>query len=154
MAEAARRPQEDRPSIDYYPDMVPAQISAPARRLIAASAKAFVFAGMGSWNDVGFAERAVQVEYQAVTERLRQASGAWPQARISRTQCERNQSESKGHKSHRNLPPGTRNGAILNRVRPNPLGRPYRGRGGLEATRFLSKFCLINYYPQGVGVDP
>ncbi len=37
---------------------------------MAASVAAFVFGGMGSWNDTGFADREMQARYERVTRQL------------------------------------------------------------------------------------
>ena len=44
--------------------------SVPARRLLAASYAAWVFGGMGSWNDTGFQESEIQAAYQLHSKAL------------------------------------------------------------------------------------
>jgi hypothetical protein len=57
------------PVVPYWPDLCPP--GDPARsRLLAASVKAFVFGGMGSWNDLGFETDAAQQSYLALTRQL------------------------------------------------------------------------------------
>ena len=51
------------PLIPYNPDLAPATISVESRQLLAAAVKAWVFGGMGSWNDLGFDDEALQAEY-------------------------------------------------------------------------------------------
>jgi hypothetical protein len=61
----------DRPGFEYHPDLLPASAYAvDARRLLAAAERAWVFGGMGSWNDVGFADRALDREYRTLTPEL------------------------------------------------------------------------------------
>jgi hypothetical protein len=52
--------------IPYYPDMLPSAYTSEARHLAAMAAQAWVFGGMGSWNDLGFGDRAVEAEYEEV----------------------------------------------------------------------------------------
>ena len=59
------------PSPPYHPDILPPDgYALPARQLTAASVGAFVFGGMGSWNDCGFDDREVQTHYEEVTKNL------------------------------------------------------------------------------------
>lgn len=51
----------------YHDDMVPPAFPAERRRLAAMAEQAFVFGGMGSWNDVVIEPEA---EYRAVSDRL------------------------------------------------------------------------------------
>jgi hypothetical protein len=44
--------------------------SSEARRLISGAAAAWVFGGMGSWNDIWFKDKGLQSEYNRVTEEL------------------------------------------------------------------------------------
>lgn len=62
------------PTAPYNPDMLPnVGYSLPARQLLAASTRAWVFGGMGSWND-GYPESVrVRLNYQRVTRALWQA---------------------------------------------------------------------------------
>jgi hypothetical protein len=58
----------------YHPDMLPvAGFSSEARQILAAAAQAYVFGGMGSWNDLGFDKPELQKEYEEVTRILYQA---------------------------------------------------------------------------------
>src|SRR5258708_16386767 len=60
-----------KPIAPYHPDVLPADgYSLSARQLMAASVAAFVFGGMGSWNDTGFADREMQARYERVTRQL------------------------------------------------------------------------------------
>lgn len=62
----------DDPTADggYHQDIaVPGQLSADAESLLKASMRAWVFGGMGSWNDMGF-EQPLQTEYENVSDRL------------------------------------------------------------------------------------
>jgi hypothetical protein len=63
--------ESDEPSIEYYPDLLPAVgYSLEARRLVAAAARSWVFGGMGSWNDIGFSDATLLDAYKAVSEDL------------------------------------------------------------------------------------
>jgi hypothetical protein len=58
---------------DESPDralLLPTTYSADAHRLLATADQAWVFGGMGSWNDLGFADAAVEQEYQQVSRDL------------------------------------------------------------------------------------
>ena len=56
------------PKAPYHPDMLPdAGFSMDARQLMAAAAQAYVFGGMGSWNDMGFENPQTQKEYEEIT---------------------------------------------------------------------------------------
>jgi hypothetical protein len=56
--------------IGYHKDLAPAgQLSEEGRSLLKASMSAWVFGGMGSWNDMGFAGET-QKEYETVSESL------------------------------------------------------------------------------------
>ncbi len=55
----------------YHKDLIPASYYAPnAEQLLFAAAHGWVFAGMGSWNDTGFRETAVQQQYEDLSEQL------------------------------------------------------------------------------------
>jgi hypothetical protein len=55
----------------YHADMLPdTGFSLEARQVMAAAAQAYVFGGMGSWNDMGFADKSLNEEYQKVTKEL------------------------------------------------------------------------------------
>ena len=56
--------------IPYHPDMLPPDYTSEAHQLAAMAARAWVFGGMGSWNDLGFEDKAVQAEYDEVSRNL------------------------------------------------------------------------------------
>jgi hypothetical protein len=56
--------------IPYHPDMLPPAYTSEAHHLAAMAAQAWVFGGMGSWNDLGFKDRAVEAEYEEVSMKL------------------------------------------------------------------------------------
>jgi len=56
--------------IPYHPDMLPPAYPDEAHQLAAMAAQAWVFGGMGSWNDLGFELRAVEAEYDEVSRNL------------------------------------------------------------------------------------
>ena len=58
------------PVAPYHPDILPRLYGLPARQLLAAAVAAFVFGGMGSWNDVVLSGREEQAAYESVTKRL------------------------------------------------------------------------------------
>jgi hypothetical protein len=56
--------------VGYHKDIaVPGQLNADAESLLKAAMGAWVFGGMGSWNDMGF-EQPLQTEYENVSDRL------------------------------------------------------------------------------------
>lgn len=56
--------------VGYHKDIAPAEFLCPdARSLVKASMSAWVFGGMGSWNDMGFQGRT-QAEYEKVSKSL------------------------------------------------------------------------------------
>jgi hypothetical protein len=58
----------------YHLDLLPdTGFELEARQVMAAAAHAYVFGGMGSWNDMGFAEEDLSSEYQRVTRELYEA---------------------------------------------------------------------------------
>jgi hypothetical protein len=58
------------PTIPYHPDILPASgFTLAARQLLAAASQAWVFGGMGSWNDVAI-PGADRTAYRRLTERL------------------------------------------------------------------------------------
>jgi hypothetical protein len=59
------------PVVPYYADLLPS-IGYPlaARQLLAACARAWVFGGMGWWNDMGFDDPDLQLKYDHVTDEL------------------------------------------------------------------------------------
>lgn len=56
--------------IPYHPDMLSPACTSEARHLAAMAAQAWVFGGMGSWNDVFFEDNAAASEYEAVSRNL------------------------------------------------------------------------------------
>lgn len=56
--------------IPYHPDMLPAAYTSHARHLAAMAAHAWVFGGMGSWNDIAFGDPAIEPEYREVSRHL------------------------------------------------------------------------------------
>lgn len=56
--------------IPGHPDMLPPSYTYEARHLAAMAAQAWVFGGMGSWNDVSFENVATAAEYEAVSRNL------------------------------------------------------------------------------------
>ena len=61
----------DAPVARYHNDMLPGTgYSKGARGLLAACVGAYVFGGMGSWNDTNFTDRTVEAKYQELTSRL------------------------------------------------------------------------------------
>jgi hypothetical protein len=69
---SARQKLEDAPTtFEYHPDMLPRTgYRLEARKLLSSCERAWVFGGMGSWNDLGFAERELQERYDALTPTL------------------------------------------------------------------------------------
>jgi len=58
----------DRPP--YQPDLMDPSFPDDARRLIAKASRAWVFGGMGSWNDLGFADEAKRAEHAEISRLL------------------------------------------------------------------------------------
>jgi hypothetical protein len=56
--------------IPYHPDMLPSAYTREARHLAAMAAQAWVFGGMGSWNDVLFEDKAAAAKYEQVSRNL------------------------------------------------------------------------------------
>jgi hypothetical protein len=56
--------------IPYHPDMLPPDYDPTRRRLAAMATQAFVFGGMGSWNDVYYDGADARGRYEAVTRDL------------------------------------------------------------------------------------
>jgi hypothetical protein len=52
------------------PDVLPHDYPADARRLADASTAAWVFGGMGSWNDLGFSSPEEEQQYEDLTRDL------------------------------------------------------------------------------------
>jgi hypothetical protein len=62
------------PEPPYHPDMLPETgFDLEARQVMAAAAQAYVFGGMGSWNDLAFADKDLNNEYQRITRELYEA---------------------------------------------------------------------------------
>lgn len=59
------------PVIPYYMDLLPSSgFALEARQILACATRAFVFGGMGSWNDMGFQNPQIHSEYGKVTREL------------------------------------------------------------------------------------
>jgi hypothetical protein len=59
------------PVIPFMPDLLPdAGFSLLARQITTAACQAFVFGGMGSWNDMSFADPALKKEYDQLSKEL------------------------------------------------------------------------------------
>jgi hypothetical protein len=70
-ADARRLGEAEDPQPPYHPDMLPALgFAKPARQLLAMATRAWVFGGMGSWNDLAFATREQEGEYNGVSAKL------------------------------------------------------------------------------------
>lgn len=69
-AEALRILDSSDPAIPYNPDLAPASLPLASRRLLAGAVKAWVFGGMGSWNDVALSDPALAREYDRWTAEL------------------------------------------------------------------------------------
>jgi hypothetical protein len=62
---------EDPISLTYHKDLLPPEgYSLEAKRLLAASSRAWVFGGMGSWNDLGFEDKSENEEYERLSKEL------------------------------------------------------------------------------------
>jgi len=58
-------------TIPHFPDMVPAEhLASEDRQLLAAASAAWVFGGMGSWNDLGFPDPALNERYESASAAL------------------------------------------------------------------------------------
>jgi hypothetical protein len=58
----------------YHPDMMPVEgYPTEARQLLSMATRSHVFGGMGSWNDIGFADQDTKARYEATSERLYRA---------------------------------------------------------------------------------
>jgi hypothetical protein len=58
----------------YHTDILPEDgFNLVSRQIMAAAMQAYVFGGMGSWNDMGFADKTLNGEYQKITADLYQA---------------------------------------------------------------------------------
>lgn len=61
----------DEPEPPYHPDMLPDRgVRLASRRLLAMATGANVFGAMGTWNDNGFDDEAVQEEFAVISRRL------------------------------------------------------------------------------------
>jgi hypothetical protein len=68
---ALRRGDSDHPEPPYYADMLPGRgVGTPARRLVATAAAAWVFGGMGSWNDLSFEAPGDAGDYDRLSDEL------------------------------------------------------------------------------------
>ena len=57
--------------LTYHKDLLPHEgYSLDAKRLVAASSQAWVFGGMGSWNDLGFEDASEHQEYERLSQEL------------------------------------------------------------------------------------
>lgn len=58
----------------FQMDLLPnSGFSFEARQVLASAGQAYVFGGMGSWNDMGFAKQKIQMEYERITKELYEA---------------------------------------------------------------------------------
>jgi hypothetical protein len=65
---------KDRPEFAYHHDLLPqTSYSLQARQLIASAEQAWVFGGMGSWNDIGFQNPMTSKKYNQISQRLYQS---------------------------------------------------------------------------------
>lgn len=71
LADARRLGDAEDPEPPYHPDLLPARgFDHRARQLLAMATRSWVFGGMGSWNDLGFATREQTDEYHDVSAEL------------------------------------------------------------------------------------
>lgn len=68
-ADALQLAEQELPDIPYHADLLPQDTDPLRRRTLAAASKAYVFGGMGSWNDMVFDGEAAD-EYASVTASL------------------------------------------------------------------------------------
>ncbi|NDJ77337.1 MAG: hypothetical protein GYB65_13875 [Chloroflexi bacterium] len=69
--EAVALLDDPHPQPPYHADMLPETgYNLAARQILAAAVKANIFGGMGSWNDMGFGDPALQREYEQVSAEL------------------------------------------------------------------------------------
>jgi hypothetical protein len=69
--DAAKLLDHPHPIPPYHPDMLPdVGYSLESRRLLAASTQAWVFGGMGSWNDVVIDDQSFRTAYDLISSRL------------------------------------------------------------------------------------
>jgi hypothetical protein len=64
---ALRAGDADPPEIAHHPDMLPAATDLARRRVLAMATRAWVFGGMGSWNDLGADDPSEQAEYDRIS---------------------------------------------------------------------------------------
>ena len=70
-ADSRQLAEAEDPQPPYHADMLPGVgFAPPARRLLAVATRAWVFGGMGSWNDLGFEARAREDEYNRLSATL------------------------------------------------------------------------------------
>jgi len=67
---AAQTLRSNDPVAPYHPDILPRLYRLPARQLLAGAVGAFVFGGMGSWNDIVLSDGDARTAYESVTKRL------------------------------------------------------------------------------------
>jgi hypothetical protein len=60
----------DEPHARFHDDVLPPGAKLDRRRLFALAAGAWVFGGMGSWNDIGPPDKEAEADYQGITETL------------------------------------------------------------------------------------
>lgn len=66
--------EAESPEIAYHPDIAPrGAVSAEAYRLLAMAVQAWVFGGMGTWNDVWLEDEGAQARYAEVSSSLYRA---------------------------------------------------------------------------------
>ena len=71
---ARQKLESESAAFEYHSDMLPSTGYAPeARALLSAAERAWVFGGMGSWNDLGFPELELQERYDSLTPKLYEA---------------------------------------------------------------------------------
>ncbi len=71
LAQARDLNEAEQPQPPFYPDMAPSGgLSLERQRLLAMATGAHVFGGMGTWNDIAFADRPTQRTYEEVSDRL------------------------------------------------------------------------------------
>jgi hypothetical protein len=69
-AEALAALDDSEADVEYQQDIaMPGQLNTDAKSLLKAASRAWVFGGMGSWNDMAFRE-PVQTEYENVSDTL------------------------------------------------------------------------------------
>lgn len=68
--EAERALSDPSPEIPYHPDLLPPSTPPDVQRLLAGASKAWVFGGMGSWNDLYLQDPRQQQRYEQVSQEL------------------------------------------------------------------------------------